>query len=190
VPQSRVIASYLAALLARLPADIVDELADGLAEAHESYLRQGLASDKAAEAAVAEFGEPDVIASAFTRASAARVISRRLLVIGPVVGTCWAAALVAGHAWDWPVPDFARVLLGLALMATIALLAVAARSSGYQVCARTGRAACASTTALDTAMIVGVILSAPTISWFITAALVASTCRIALAVPALLPTRR
>jgi len=176
--------------MARLPADIVDELADGLAEAQEGYLREGLAPDQAAEAAVAEFGEPDIIAASFARNNPARLVSRRLLVMGPAVGTVWGAALITSHAWDWPVPDFARVLLGLVLIATIGLLAVAARSSAYQVCARAGRAACAGTTALDTAMIVVVIFSGPRFTWLITGALAASACRITLAAPALRLTRR
>jgi hypothetical protein len=44
-----------------LPAPIVEELADGLAETRQSYLRKGLATDLAAEAAVSEFGEPHLI---------------------------------------------------------------------------------------------------------------------------------
>jgi hypothetical protein len=62
VPEPRLITSYLAALFARLPAGIVEELADGLAETYQDYLRHGLALDRAAEAAVAEFGDPDTIA--------------------------------------------------------------------------------------------------------------------------------
>ena len=43
------------------PAPVVAELADGLAETHQSYLRPGPgAPAAAAEAAVAEFGEPHV----------------------------------------------------------------------------------------------------------------------------------
>jgi hypothetical protein len=37
------IRDYLAALSAQLPAPVVEELADGLTETYESYLRQGLA---------------------------------------------------------------------------------------------------------------------------------------------------
>jgi hypothetical protein len=139
----------------------------------------------AAEAAVAEFGDPDFIAACFTRSSPARLAARRLLRIGPAVGVLWAVALVTGHAWDWPVLAPADVLLGLILAAVIGLVAVAAHSRAYRVVTRTGLAACAGTTALDAAMITGVILTAPAITWPIAAALTASAARLAIAVPAL-----
>ena len=63
--QPRLISSYLATLAAQLPASIVEELADGLAETHQSYLRQGLAPDLAAQSAVAEFGAADAIVAGF-----------------------------------------------------------------------------------------------------------------------------
>src|SRR5690348_9949768 len=56
--EPRLISSYLAGLAAELPASIVAELADGLAETLDAYLRQGLPPERAAEAAVAEFGGP------------------------------------------------------------------------------------------------------------------------------------
>ena len=37
--EPRLISSYLEVLAAQLPASIVEELADGLAETHQSYLR-------------------------------------------------------------------------------------------------------------------------------------------------------
>ena len=94
MPEPRLISSYLDALAAQLPASMVEELADGLAETHRSYLRQGLAPDLAARSAVAEFGEPQVIVAGFARVNPARRAARRLLGIGPVVGACWLAALV------------------------------------------------------------------------------------------------
>jgi hypothetical protein len=42
MPQPRLIRDYLAVLAAQLPAPIVEELADGLAETYQSYLRQSL----------------------------------------------------------------------------------------------------------------------------------------------------
>ena len=82
MPEPRLISSYLAVLAAQLPAPIVEELADGLTETHRSYLRQGLAPDLAAESAVAEFGEPQVIVAGFARVNPARRAARRLLGIG------------------------------------------------------------------------------------------------------------
>ena len=48
--------------------------------------------------------------AAFTRLSPARHAARRLLAAGPVVGGCWAAALITGRAWTWPVPATVRLL--------------------------------------------------------------------------------
>ena len=185
MPEPRVISRYLAALSKQLPAGIVDELAGGIDDACRAYLRQGLPPGLAAEAAVAEFGDPDVIAACFTRTSPARLAARRLLRIGPAVGLLWAIALVTGRAWDWPVPAQADVLLGLGLVTVIGLVAAAALSRAYRVVTRAGLAACAGTTALDATMITGVILTAPAISWPIAAALTASATRLVIAIPSL-----
>jgi len=82
--EPRVIGAYLAVLAAELPAPIAEELADGLADTYQSYLRQGLAPDQAAKSAVAEFGDPHVIAAAFARVNPARRGARRLLLTGPL----------------------------------------------------------------------------------------------------------
>lgn len=187
MPEPRLITSYLQALSGPLPAGIVEELADGLAETLQAYLDQGLETGQAAEAALAEFGAPDVIIASFTRNCRARVVARRLLLAGPAVGACWAAALITGRAWEWPVPAFVRVMLGLALIATIGLLATAALSTAYRRATRAGIAGCATITALDTAMITGMILAAPSITWLTTIALAASAVRAALAARALRP---
>src|SRR5262245_65764669 len=110
--EPRLISSYLEVLAAQLPAPIVEELADGLTETHRSYLRQGLAPDRAAESAVAEFGEPRAIVAEFARVNPARRAARRLLGIGPAVGACWAVALITSRAGSWPVPLLARLLIG------------------------------------------------------------------------------
>ena len=73
---------------------MVEELADGLGETYRRHLGLGLGPEAAAQAAVAEFGEPELIAAELARAHPAR----RLLAIGPLVGSCWAAALLTGHA--------------------------------------------------------------------------------------------
>jgi hypothetical protein len=187
--QPGLIASYLAELAGKLPADAVDELGDGLAESRQAFLSRGLSPGDADQAAITEFGEPAVIIAAFTRASPARQAARRLLVIGPAVGGCWAMALIASRAWDWPVPVPALAGLGLALLAVISLLAVAASSRSYLTTARAGRAACAATALLDTIMITAVILVIPALTWPATAAITVSAARIALAGRILLPAR-
>ena len=124
MPEPRLISSYLDVLAAQLPASIVEELADGLTETHQSYLRQGLAPDLAARSAVAEFGEPQVIVAGFARVNPARRAARRLLGVGPAVGACWVAALLTSRSWAVPLP--ARMLAGATLAVVIALLATCA----------------------------------------------------------------
>ena len=99
MPGSGLIASYLDALSRQLPGQVVEELADGLEETYRRHLGLGLAPDAAAEAAVAEFGDPELIAAGFTRAHPARRAALRLLAAGPAVGLCWAVALITSRAW-------------------------------------------------------------------------------------------
>jgi hypothetical protein len=165
MPTPRLIDDYLAALSAGLPLRIVDELADGLGETYRRYLGQGLAPDAAAQAAIAEFGEPRLIVTAFTQSSPGRRTARRLLLIGPGVGMCWAIALITGQAWQWPVPMVARVLFGLVLMTVIGLLAAAAVGRHYRPVCRAAAAACVGTAVLDAAMACTVLVIAPTVVW-------------------------
>ena len=185
--EPRLISSYLAVLAADLPASIVEELADGLAETHRSYLRQGLAPDLAAESAVAEFGEPQAIVAEFARVNPSRRAARRLLGIGPVVGACWAVALITDRAGAWPVPPAARILVGVALITIIALLAAAALTTRYRLAARTGIAGCIGIATLDAVLITGVTLSSAPMTWVMAGAMMASTARIAFAARSLVP---
>jgi hypothetical protein len=172
------ITDYLAALSAQLPAGIVEELADGLDQTRRRYLGQGLDTDAAAEAAIAEFGEPRVILAAFTRASPARRAARRLLVTGPIVAGCWAAALITGRAWTWPIPAGARILFGVTLLTVIGLLAAAALGRQYRSVGRAGTAGCAGVAALDSAMLIAVILAVPVVVWPLILAVAVSAARI------------
>jgi hypothetical protein len=178
--EPRVIREYIATVSARLPGSIADELADGLTETYLSCLRDGQAADVAARSAIAEFGDPDVIIAEFTRGNPARRGARRLLATGPVVGACWAAALITGHATAWQVPDAVRVLLGLTLAAVIAVFAVAARGIRYRLTTRTALAGCIGVTGLDLCVITGVLVAAPAVSWITIAAVAASSARITL----------
>ena len=187
MPEPRLIGSYLAVLAAQLPASMVEELADGLAETYRFYLRQGLDPDRAAEAAVAEFGEPQAIVAGFARVNPARRAARKLLVIGPVVGACWGTALITSRAWAWPVPLLARILLGLALITVIGLLAASALSTRYRLAARAGVAGCIGMAALDTVMITGVAFAIAPVTWITAGAMAASTARIAFTARALRP---
>jgi hypothetical protein len=181
MPRPGLIADYLSVLSGQLPGPLVEELADGLEETYHHYLGTGLAPDAAARAAVAEFGEPQLIVAEFTRAHPARRAARRLLAAGPVVGGCWAVALVTGRAWTWPVPAMARIAPGLALAAVIVLLAVAALSVRYRSAVRAGAAGCVGIAVLDTAMITGVIIADQALTRAAIMAMAVSAGRLALA---------
>jgi hypothetical protein len=174
-------------LSAQLPAPIVAELADGLGQTRQHYLNQGLDPDAATGAALTEFGPPQVIVAAFTRVSPARRTARRLLATGPVVGACWAAALLASRAWTWPVPTAGRVLLGLVLISIIGLLATAAFGSKYRSVGRAGAAGCVGITAFDAAMLITVTLALPAVIGPMTLALAASAARLIFTARALRP---
>jgi hypothetical protein len=181
MPGTRLISDYLAALSADLPAQIVEELADGLDETYHGYLGQGLAPDAAARAAVEEFGEPRVIVDAFTDASHSRKTARRLLAAGPGVGMCWAVVLITARAWQWPVPVAARVLFGVSLITVIGLLAAAAFGRRYRLVRRAATAACVGTAVLDAMMIGTALAAAPVLVWPVTAAVALSAGRSAFA---------
>lgn len=175
---SGMIADYLAALSAQLPAPVVEELADGLDQTCQRYLNQGLPPAAAARAAIAEFGAPEVILASFARLSPARHAARRLLASGPVVGGCWAVALITGRAWFWPIPVAARVLFGIALAAIIGLLASAAFGTSYRPIRRAGTAGCAGITALDITMLVTTAIIVPALAWPVMLAMAASAARV------------
>jgi hypothetical protein len=176
--QASLITDYLSVLSAQLPAPLVEELADGLDETHQHYLTQGLTPDAAASAAVAEFGEPQVIVAAFTRLSPARHAARRLLATGPVVGGCWAAALITGRAWTWPVPATVLLLIGVALITVIGLLAAAAFGRRYLSARRAGAVACVGITVLDGVMLITAVLAIPVLVWPVILAAAASIARL------------
>jgi len=177
MPGPGLIGEYLAGLSADLPGRIVEELADGLDETYHRYLGQGLATDAAARAAVAEFGEPRVIVAAFTEASRGRRTARRLLAAGPAVGTCWAIVLISARAWQWPVPMVARALFGVALITVIGLLAAAAMGRHYRLVCRAAAAACVGTVLLDAAMTGTILVRAPALTWPAAMAVVVSAGR-------------
>lgn len=187
MPEPGLITRYQAELAAQLPAQIVDELADGLCETYQHYLGQGLAADAAAEAAIAEFGEPQLILAAFTRDSPARRAARRLLATGPAVGGCWAAALITGRAWTWPSPVEARTVFAATLITAVGLLTAAALGRRYRTVRRATAAGCAAAAALDTAMLVFVTLAVPAITWPLILAATVSAARIALTSTTLRP---
>jgi hypothetical protein len=110
--------AYLRAVAASMPgprqarSDILAELRSGLLDAIDAGRRAGLPAQAATEAAIAEFGDPRQVASAF-RLDLAMTQARRtafaLAATGPLVGLLWAAAALASHIairhappWQWP----------------------------------------------------------------------------------------
>jgi hypothetical protein len=180
----RLIEASITALARRLPADAADELADGLTETYQHHLARGLQPDAAARTAISEFGEPDLIVAAFVLQAPGRQAARALLATGPLVGGCWAVALVTGHAWTWPLPAAARPIFGLTLIAAIAALALAATARrSYR---RTRFATLGSTglITLDAAMLACIALVPPTVTAPLMLAALASVARIALVIRA------
>lgn len=177
---SPLIDDCVAGLRRRLPAAIADEAADGLIEAYEHHLAAG-ASDKAAAAsALAEFGDLTLVVGEFTRQAPGRHASRRLLATGPVVGACWAAALILARAWAWPVPGTARLIFGSLLMATVTALAIAATSQRSYQRTRLTALAGPALIILDTTAITAALAAAPALTWALWIAIAASLARIAL----------
>jgi hypothetical protein len=176
--EPRLISGYLSALAAQLPALVVAELADGLGETHQRYLRQGLGPDDAAHAAVREFGEPSLVIAGFAEVSPARRVARRLMCTGPLVGACWATALITGGAWTWPVQPAVVLLAGLVLLASIGLIVSAVAGPGYRSVVRAGLAGCLGVVSLDAFLVIAVPLTAPTVTWITSLALSASLTRL------------
>jgi hypothetical protein len=147
------IEDHLAQLASHLPAPVVAELVDGLHETYLFHRRTGLASEEAARLAVTEFGDPALVIAAFVTANPARRSARALLLTGPLVGAAWANTLLARHAWDWPVPLWARLAFGTAILTGVALLAVAGFGQDYRRATRSAAAACLVVLAVDTTML-------------------------------------
>ncbi|GIJ52325.1 hypothetical protein Val02_92110 [Virgisporangium aliadipatigenens] len=169
--------AYLAAAARCLPREVVDELADGLVETYQRQRSEGLDADAAAETAIERFGDLDVVLAAFVRQSPGRSVARILLCSGPVVGTCWGAALLAGPT-SLPAPALVRVVFGAAVLTVVGLLAVAATARlGYR---RTRAGAVGGTTliVLDAVAIVAVLNAGPGLPWPTAAACAASLTRI------------
>jgi hypothetical protein len=182
------IQAHLAELARRLPADAVDELADGLAETYRHHLATGADPHSAARRALTEFGTPDQITAAFTALSPGRGAARTLLMTGPPVGAVWAIALVTGHAWQWPIPTPARLAIGLLMLSATCALIIGATGRARYAHTRTAvLAGGIGLIALDAAALTGLALAAPTMAWPLALAASASLTRIAMTARTLPP---
>jgi hypothetical protein len=181
--------TYLAALAQRLPADTVDELADGLIETWQHHLSRGLSSERAEQCAIAEFGGANRIADEFIVQAPGRHLARLLLATGPVMGACWGASLITAKAWTWPVPTSVGAIYAVVLLCVVAVLIAAAKSRHSFRRTRLGRVGALGIVVLDTAMIAAVAFLAPMLVWPMALALPASLARIGLIIQ-LMPLRR
>ena len=178
---------HLADLRHRLPAEAVDELADGLAETWHHHLAVGRSDQDAARAAIAEFGTTEQITTAFVASAPGRRTARILLATGPLAGICWGTSLIAARVWTWPLPSVVAVLFALVLLAVVAALAVAASSRRSYRRTRFGGAGGLGLLVLDAGMLAGVVLVAPALVWPMAVAVPVSLARIALTLHALPP---
>lgn len=113
---------------------VVAEIRDGLLEAVDARVQDGMPRVRAVDVAMEELGDPGTLAAAFDAELAgvqSRRVAARLLCSGPLIGSLWATALVLGgtvrdlQAGAW-LPG--RIGLGLLVAGAViaAVLAVAA----------------------------------------------------------------
>jgi len=119
----------------RARAEIVAEIADGLAESVEAHVRRGVPPVAAARLAVAEFGDPAELAALFMAeraGAAAHRVGLGLVVTGPAVGAVWVAQFASRSGSGWweqagaMLPALPAYALILAVAVPAALLAAAA----------------------------------------------------------------
>ena len=146
------------ALARRLPAEVVEELVDGLTETWQRHLADGLPPTAAARAAISEFGTAEAIIAAFVRQSPGRRHARLLLATGPLVGIAWGVSLVNAQAWTWAVPAPAAAAFALTLLVVVGTLAAAATSRHSYRRARLGISAGLSLVALDIGMLAALVV--------------------------------
>lgn len=183
----QLIDDYLTSLARRLPDEVVDELADGLAETFQHHRDTGLAPELAARAAIGEFGSTQRVTEAFVAQAPGRRTAVLLLASGPLFGACWGASLITAQVWTWPVPTTTVGAFAIVLLAVVATLVLAATGRRSYRRTRLGGVGGIGLLVLDTAMLAGVVLIAPTLVWPMAIAIPASLTRIGLTLRALPP---
>ena len=128
--------AYLREVAAALPGpararrDILAELHSGLLDAADAHRRAGLPDMAAAAAAIAEFGDPRVVAGVFRPELTirhARRVALTLVTTGPLIGLLWVGAGAASHMairhappWEWAgAPPGSPAAFPLALAAVL-----------------------------------------------------------------------
>jgi len=185
MPQHPLIERYVRDLRRDLSAEVVDELAGGLSDTFDDFTARGLDPETAAAATLADFGDVREIVEGFARIAPGRRTARALLATGPLIGCCWAVALLTSHAWRWPVPAVGRVAFGVVLLTTIILLAAAARISGIRTCRALALTGTGGLLVLDVTAIIAVSALTPTLTGPPLLAVVASLTRIGLTTPSI-----
>lgn len=139
-PADTALAAYLTDLAARLRGPrrrreaILAELRDGLGHATDNHLTAGLPPDRAATAAIAQFGTPQAVADAFSGELATAYARRTIawyIATGPMVGIWWLLLL---HPSPWRTGLIALV----AAIPVIPLIVIAIVTAGGTL-ATTGR---------------------------------------------------
>ncbi|MEO3862263.1 permease prefix domain 1-containing protein [Acrocarpospora sp. B8E8] len=183
----------LSLLAARLPAEVAEELADGLSEAYEHQLAWRGDPEAAARAAIAEFGDADTVTAAFIRASPWRRAATLLLATGPVMAALWATTLLSTQAWRWPIPAQIKIGYGVLLtLCALLLLAVVRTRRHYRRTRPAVLAASGGLIVLDSLALLAVVLVEVPPTWAMTLAALASLTRIMgtiHALPTLTPNR-
>ncbi len=169
--------AHLAALASRLPAQVVEELADGLHETWHHHVGRGMTPTRAAHAAIAEFGSPAEITDAFVAHSSGRANARVLLATGPVVGATWGISLITARAWTWPVHPWVAVAGAITLLTVVAFLLTAATARHDYRRTRLGNVGAAGLITLDIGMVAMVLLTTAAWVWPMAIAIAASVAR-------------
>lgn len=173
------IASELQTLASRLPPPLFAEIADGLQETYHAHLVRQPDPQLAAQAAVDEFGDAEIISRALCRRAPWRRQAATLLVTGPLLGAIWATTLITQRAWLWPLPGTLRLLYGVALVLVVGLLARALlERHRYRRGQRRVLLGAAMLIALDLLAGAAVLGYATITGWIVPAALAAGAVRI------------
>lgn len=173
------IRGYLDELARRLPAGAVEELADGLEETYQRHRRRGLSATDAARAAIAEFGHPRQVTTAFAHQSAGHRTAIALLATAPVFALLWGTTLITTRAWRWHIPPASAAIYGTILLTVAATLLKVATSENLTT-TRLAAPASLVLMILDAGMLAAIASTTPALTWPMAFAVLASLTRIAL----------
>ncbi|WP_405071942.1 permease prefix domain 1-containing protein [Kribbella sp. NBC_01510] len=173
------IRSYLDELAQRLPAGTVEELADGLEETYRRHRYRGLSATDAARSAIAEFGDPRQVTTAFAQQSAGHRTAIALLATAPVFALLWGTTLITARAWTWHIPPGAAAIYGTILLTVAVTLLTVARSESLTT-TRLAAPASLVLMILDAGMLGVIAATTPALTWPMGLAVLANLTRLAL----------